>query len=153
MKAKLTSTVFLIALVLVLGCSKKDQPQPTEPTQAETAAPAMPETTKEAVVETVKQVFSTDVDLEKTVADLKTEAAQMDVASLKEAAAKYKKMISEKDIELESLMDKLSAIPMTEKLGKEGQALTSEVKTLTNDLTALKDRFQVYIDALSAKGA
>ena len=159
MKTKWTVTVLLIASVLMFGCSKKDQPQPTEQTQAETEAPGMVDTVKEAAsdaavsaIETVKESFTMDIDLEKTVADLKAEAAQMDVESLKEVATKYKEATAVKETELKALVDKLSAVPLTEKLGKEAQAITGEIKTLTDGVAALQERFQVYIDALTAKG-
>ena len=151
MKKKLMLAVSLIALVLIFGCSKKDQP--AEQTQAEAEAPGMLDGVKEAAVEAAKEAFSMDVDLEKTVADLKAEAAQMDIESLQEVAAKYKEEIVNAEADLKALMDKLSAVPLTEKLGKEAQALTAEVKTLTDGVAALQERFQVYVDALTAKGA
>ena len=149
MKMKLTLTVLLIALILVFGCSKKDQPTD----QAQSDAPNTLDAVKEAAVEAVKESFTMDVDLEKAVADLKAEAAQMDIESLKEVAAKYKEALVEKETELKSLMDKLSAVPLTEKLGKEAQAITGEIKTLTDGVTVLQERLQVYIDALTEKGA
>ncbi|MHC5159109.1 MAG: hypothetical protein ACYSN8_03620 [Planctomycetota bacterium] len=150
---KMTLTVLLIASVLMFGCSKKDTPQPTGETPAETDAPSTLDTVKEAAVEAIKESFTMDVDLEKTVADLKAEAAQMDIENLKEVAAKYKEEIVKAEADLKALMDKLSAVPLTEKLGEEAQALTAEVKTLTDGVAALQERFQIYIDALTAKGA
>jgi TolA-binding protein len=150
---KITLTALLIASVLMFGCSKKDTPQPTGETPAETDAPSTLDTVKEAAVEAIKESFTMDVDLEKTVADLKAEAAQMDIENLKEVAAKYKEEIVKAEADLKALMDKLSAVPLTEKLGEEAQALTAEVKTLTDGVAALQERFQIYIDALTAKGA
>lgn len=153
MKIKLSLTVLLVALVLVFGCSKKDQPQPAEQTPTGIDAPGKLDTFKEAAVGTIKESFTMDIDLEKTVADLKAEAAQMDIENLKEVAAKYKEAIAGKETELKALIDKLSAVPLTEKMGKEAQALTGEIKTLTDAVATLQERFQVYIDALTAKGA
>lgn len=153
MKTKLTLAVLLIALVSVFGCSKKDQPQPTDQTPAGAEAPTTLDTLKEAAVEAVKESFTMEIDLEKTVADLKAEAAQMDIESLQEVAAKYKEAIAGKEAELKALIDKLSAVPLTEKMGKEAQSLTGEIKTLTDGVSALQQRLQVYIDALTAKGA
>ena len=150
---KMTLTVLLIVSVLVLGCSKKDQPSGQTQAEAEAEAPGMLDGVKEAAVEAAKEAFSMDVDLEKTVADLKAEAAQMDIESLQEVAAKYKEEIVKAEADLKALMDKLSAVPLTEKLGKEAQGLTAEIKTLTDGVAALQERFQVYVDALTAKGA
>jgi len=134
MKTTLMLTaVVLMALILVPGCKK-------EPTQTETGTPAAPSS------------FTIDIDLEKTVADLKAEAAKMDVESLKAVAMKYKEAIAGKEAELKTLADKLSAIPLTEKMGKEAQALSADIKTLTDAVSTLKERFQVYLDALTAKG-
>lgn len=94
-----------------------------------------------------------DIDLEKAVADLKAEAAKMDVESLTSVAMKYKDAILEKQAALKPLTDKLAAIPMTEKMGAEAQALTADLKKLTDAIAPLKERFSVYIDALKAKGA
>ena len=138
MKTKLTLTVLLIASVLMFGCSKKDPPQPPEQVPAGTDAQGTLDTLKEAAVEAVKESFTMDIDLEKTVADLKAEAAQMDIESLQEVAAKYKASITEKQTELKALMEKLSAVPLTEKMGKEAQALTGDIKTLTDGVAALQ---------------
>lgn len=150
MKTQLILAVFIV-LALTFGCSKKDQPQSTQ--QAENDTPGMLESAKDAAVEAAKEAFSMDIDLEKTVADLKAEAAQMDVESLKEIASKYKEEIEIKETELKALMDKLSAVPLTEKLGDEAKALSTEIKALTDGVAALQERFQVYIDVLTAKGA
>ena len=147
MKTKFALMVVLLALVLVFGCGKKDQPQAADQSHDQTAG------VMDSAVKAVKDSFSMEVNLEKTVADLKAEAAEMDVESLKKTAAKYKDAIAEKETELKSLMDKLSAIPLTEKMGKEAQSLTAEVKTVTDGLGALRERFEVYIDALAEKGA
>ena len=152
MKTKLTLTVLLIASILMLGCSKKDQPQqPGE--QPKTDAPSPLDTLKEAAVEAVKESFTMEIDLEKTVADLKAEAAKMEIESLQEVATQYKGALIVKETELKALLEKLSAVPLTEKMGKEAQAITGEIKTLTDGVAALQERFQVYIDALTAKGA
>jgi phage-related protein len=162
----MVALLLITGLSLVTGCKKKSPvTPPAEPSEQETtgmmdsmknAADETVQKTTETVKETtaaVKEALTTDINLEKTVADLKAEAAQMDIESLQEIAAKYKKAIAENEAKLKALMDKLSAIPLTEKLGKEAQALTGEIKALTDGVSALQQRFQVYIDALTAKGA
>ncbi len=118
---------------------QKEEPTPT-PTESETQeATGMMDTMKETVTEKVDQVaeavkesFTMDIDLDKTVADLKAEAAKMDVKSLTEVALKYKDTILEKQGQLDGLIQKLKAVPMTEKLGADAQAMTTEIKTLTD---------------------
>jgi hypothetical protein len=177
MKTLWTAVIVLMTcLILVAGCGKKEKPAPTpvEPsgqetgmmdTMKETAGDAAKETTeaaKEAVketteaaketVEAVKESFMMDINLEKPIADLKAEAAKMDVAALTEVAKKYKDAIMEKQGALKSLTDKLAAIPMTEKMGTQAQGLTAEIKTLTESMVPLKERLGVYVDAIKAKG-
>jgi ABC-type transporter Mla subunit MlaD len=148
------------------GCEKKSPPTPpAEPSEQE--APGMMDSMKKAADETVqkttetvkegttavKETFTTEIDLDKAVADLKAEAAQMDIESLKEIANKYKEAMAAKEKDLKALMEKYSAVPLTEKLSEEAQALSGEIKTVTDALAALRERFQVYIDALAEKGA
>lgn len=179
MKARWMVTVLLIAsLSIMAGCSKKEAP-PTAPTEPEpqkeatgmmdsmedTAEEAAKETTTavketaektaavvEKAVETVKEKMSMDIDMDKAIGDLKAEAAKMDVASLTTIAMKYKDAIAEKQAALEPLMDKLKAIPMTEKLGAEAKTLTADIKKLTDAIAPLTERFGVYADAIKAKG-
>jgi hypothetical protein len=160
-------TVVLVAgLSLMAGCKKKTPATPpTEPSEQETtgmmdsmkkAADETVQKTTETVKEAtaaVKESFTMDINLEKTVADLKAEAAKMDVESLTRVAMKYKDAIMDNQAAIKPLMDKLSAIPITQKMGAEAQALTADIKKLTDVITPLKERFQVYVDALKAKGA
>jgi len=154
MKTTLMLTaVVLMTLILTPGC-KKEPPAPVKPAPTETGTPAAPEAVKEPVVEAVKkEAFTMDIDLEKAVADLKAEAAKMDIESLQAVAMKYKNAIAEKEAELKTLMDKFSAVPIAEKLSDEAKTLSADIKTLTDAVNALQGRFQVYIDALTEKGA
>ncbi len=164
MKMKLTVTVLLIASVLMFGCGKEDTPDPQppegKPVQPEAnGAENTIETVKKTVsdagksaVETMKKSFTMDVDMEKTVADLKAEASQMDIESLKQVAAKYKDAITSKNTELKALMDKLSEFSVAEKLSEEAMTVTKELKKLADVAAALEERFQVYVEALTEKG-
>ncbi len=159
MKTRWMVTLLLAASIsLTVGCSKKEPAKTPGGTDAETAT-GMMDSVKNAAADTVKSTteaikekLSMDIDLDKTVSDLKAEAAKMDIESLKTIAAKYKDAITEKQDSLKSLMDKLSAIPMTEKMGTEAKSLTTEIKTLTDSIAPLKERLSVYVDAIKAKG-
>lgn len=167
MKTRWMVTLLLItSLSLMSGCSKKEEPvkTPAEPEAKETtgmmdsmkeAADTTVQKTTEAVKETaeaLKESLSMDIDLDKTVSDLKAEAAKMDVESLTKIVTKYKDAIAEKQTTLKPLMDKLAAIPMAEKLGADAKSLTAEIKTLTDAIAPLKERLAVYVDAFMAKG-
>lgn len=160
MKTRWMVTVVLMATLSLMGGCKKKTPvaPPAEPSEQETTGmmdsmtKAADETVKEATA-AVKEAFTTDIDLKKNVADLKTEAAKMDIESVKKVADKYKEAMTTKEIELKKMMEQYSAIPMTEKAGEKATALTGEIKTITDTLADLRERFQVYIDALAEKGA
>lgn len=160
MKTRWMVTLLLIAsFSLVAGCKKKSSPTPpAEPSEQETTG--MMDSMKKAADETVqktttavKEAFTMDIDLDKAVADLKAEAAKMDVEALTNVAMKYKDAIMEKQAALKPLADKLAAIPIAEKMGTEAKALTADIKKLTEAIAPLKERLTVYIDALKAKGA
>ena len=166
MKTQWFVTFLLITtLSLMAGCKKKTPTAPpAEPAGQETpgmmdsmtkaadeAVQKTTETVKEAAA-TAKESFTMDIDLEKAVADLKAEAAKMDVESLTSVAMKYKDVIMEKQAALKPLLDKLAAIPLAEKMGDEAKALTADIKKLTDAMTPLKDRLDVYVDAIKAKG-
>jgi len=160
MKTRWMVAILLIASIsLMVGCKKKSPATPpAEPSEQETTGlmDSMKQAADETVQKTtaaVKEAFTMDIDLDKAVADLKAEAAKMDVEALTSVAMKYKDAIMEKQEALKPLMDKLAAIPMTEKMGAEAQALTADLKKLTDAIAPLKERFSVYIDALKAKGA
>ena len=158
-------TVVLIAGLSLIGCKKKTPATPpAEPSEQETtgmmdsmkkAADETVQKTTETVKEVaaaVKEKFTMDIDLDKTVADLKAEAAKMDVEALTNVAMKYKDAIMEKQAAIKPLMDKLAAIPMTQKMGTEAQTLTADIKKVTEAIAPLKERFTVYLDAIKAKG-
>lgn len=173
MKRNLTILLAIACVVVLVGCKKQ------EPAKAPTAsgtdkqaqgmldqAAAAVKTAKEevkeaaqtvkqetaATVEEVKQAFTKEVDLNKSVADLKAEAEKMDVASLMQVAGKYKDAIVAKQGEFDAISKKMAAIPMTEKLGAEAQKLTGDAAKLTEAIKSLKDRFDIYVAALKAKG-
>lgn len=159
MKTHWMFTLLLAAALAITGCSKKEEPKPVKPaetgSQTETGVmDAVKETTAKAMEKASETIsnFTADVDLEKTVDQLKAEAAKMSVADLQAVALKYKDAIAKKQVDIDAVAEKLKAIPMTEKLGTEAQQLTTELKTLGEALKPLTDRFMVYVDAIKAQG-
>ena len=165
MKRIIGLLVIVLSVAFTTGCSKKEEPvTPPQPTEqqakgmVEQAAQTAKETTeavKEAVapaIEEVKQAFTGEVNLDKTVADLKAEAEKMDVASLMQVAGKYKDAILAKQGDFKTISEKLAAIPMAQKLGEESKQLTADAQKLTEAIKALKDRFDVYLASIKAKG-
>ena len=95
---------------------------------------------------------SQKVDENKPIAEIKAEAAKMDVEQLRSIAMKYKDALTAKQAEVKKLTDSLAKIPLTEKLGKEAQGLTADIKNLMKSVQALSERFGVYYDQIKAKG-
>ena len=168
MKTRWLVTILLIVSLCVTGgCSKKETPgkAPSEPDAREStnvmdgmkeAADQATQTAQKSVkeaAENIKQSLSTDIDLDKTISDLKTEAAKMDIETLTQVAAKYRDAIVGKQASLENLMNKLKAIPVTEQLSEDAKGLTEEIKTVSEAIKPLAERLGVYIEALKAKGA
>ena len=166
MKRTIGLLVIALSVVFTIGCSKKKEPVKTpapKPAAQQTksvmdqAAQTAQDTTqavKESVTtaaEEVKQAFTNQVNLDKSVADLKAEAEKMDVASLMQVAGKYKDAILAKQGEFNSISEKLAAIPMAQRLGEESKQLTAQTQKLTESLKALKDRFDVYLTAIKSK--
>jgi hypothetical protein len=92
------------------------------------------------------------VDETKPIAEIKSEAAKMDVEQLRAIAKKYKDALLARQAEVKKLTDSLAAIPLTEKLGAEAKGLTADIDSLMKSVQALSERFVVYYDQIKAKG-
>ena len=93
-----------------------------------------------------------DVDLSKTVDEVKAAAAEMDVSQLKAKAQAYQKQIEDKKAEVEALMQKMKDIPLKDKLGEEAKELKGKISEITGSVKALGSHYEAYLDALKAKG-
>ena len=91
-------------------------------------------------------------DEEKSVDSIKTEIEGMDVAKLTAMAEKYKDAIVAKKSDVEAVMTKIKAIPVTELMGDEVKQLKSEIDELTKSIGALKERFNLYYNKIKADG-
>jgi len=132
-KRETLSCLLIVSLCMIVGCSKEgDEGGPPGTGGAETQAAS--------------------VDVEKPVSEIETEAGTMTVDSLKATAMKYKEVILAKQGEIEKMAAKVKEIPIAEALGEEAKTLKTDLANLEASLTALKDRFQVYYDALKEKG-
>lgn len=126
--------VLLASVVLLGGCGKK-----------EPAAPSAPSASGG-----VSEIAG--IDLTASISDLKAAAAKMDLPTLEKTAKQYLDQITAKKGELTKLMDKFSAIPLTQKMGDEAKTLQGDISKLTESISDLTQRFQVYVDAIKAKG-
>ena len=92
------------------------------------------------------------MDTEKPVAEIQAQTETMSVDALKATAIKYKDAITAKQAEIEKVVAKIKEIPITQALGQEAKTVKTDLQNLQTSLQALKDRFQVYYEALKKKG-
>ncbi len=130
-RAVAVSCLLVWLLLAGTGCSKKaDDDAPGGTTRTPTAT----------------------VDTTKPLTELKAEAETMSAENLRSTAVKYKDAILARKDDIEKLTAKIKDIPMMEALGQEAQSLKTDLTDIESALAALKDRFQVYYNALKEKG-
>lgn len=132
-KSDVLSCLLVLCLSITLGCGKKG---------GEPAAPSP----------TAAQAQAASVDTEKPIPEIQAQTQTMNVDALKATALKYKDAIVAKQSAVEKVLAKIKEIPITEALGPEAKTLKTDALNLQTSLKALKDRFQVYYDALKKKG-
>jgi len=91
---------------------------------------------------------SEDADESKPISEVKADAEKMNVEQLRAVALKYKEAIEAKEPEIKKIADKIKEIPITEALGKEATVLKEDLGELNESVTALKERFEIYIGKL-----
>ena len=91
-------------------------------------------------------------DENKPISEVKAEAETMSVEKLRSMAMAYKETFDAKKADIKKLTGKLKDLGPAKMLGDEAKALQADIKELTNSLSALKDRFQVYYNKLKEKG-
>jgi hypothetical protein len=133
-KRGIVSSLLVVSLLIIVGCSKKpEEGKPAGATAPAAGAPAA-------------------VDTEKPVAEVQAQAETMTVENLKATALKYKEAILAKQADISALAAKVKEIPITEALGEEAKKLKTDLTGLETSLKSLKDRFQVYYNTLKTKG-
>lgn len=92
-------------------------------------------------------------DENKPLEEVKAEAASLDTAKLEKAALAYKDAIMAKQGDVEKLMAELKEIPITEMMGDQAKELKGKAEEIKKSVSALTERYQVYVEELKAKGA
>jgi hypothetical protein len=152
MKTKIILTLALfIALVLAASCSKKENPAPPAPEQSQETETNTPDAEKEEVEVEVAEEPLIDVDIDadiaKAVDEIKTQASEMNMASLMNIAIKYKDKLVETQDVLKTLTREITTVSADEKT-----AFLENIQALTGSLMTLKERHKIYLDAIQAKG-
>lgn len=91
-------------------------------------------------------------DLNKSVGEIKQKVAAFDKTQLLAYVDQYKNVILEKKAELEKLTEQVKGLAVTEMISEKGKTLKAELTKYTGQLTALKDRYAVYLDKLKTMG-
>lgn len=170
---KIVYYALVAGLVLGAGCSKENEDGTTEMMSAEEVAEKTQETAvqvtekaaevTEKAEEVTKQateaissltVKAEDVmaDLNKSVEQIKEKVAAFDKTQLLGYADTYKDVILEKKGQLDTLTEKVKGLSAMELIGEKGKALKSELTQYTEQLTGLKDRYNVYLGKLQEFG-
>jgi len=91
-------------------------------------------------------------DVEISVADAEKESTSMSVDDLKAKASEYKAAIATKLEQIEPLTAKLQEIPLAQQMGEEAKGLQADIAAINEDVAALKERLNVYLEALKEHG-
>ena len=91
-------------------------------------------------------------DLDQSVAEIKQKVSGYDPNQLLAYADQYKDVILEKKDQLAGLSEKLKGLSMSELIGEKGKALKTQLTQYTNQLGALKERYEVYLGKLKELG-
>ena len=131
MKMVKTLVAFLLCTsILISGCSKKENGGGSP--EAKGSVPKVSETT--------------------TIESIKNALPKLDIKQLESAAEDYKELISAKNADLTDIMDKITKIPLAEKLGEEAKSLKSELDVITESISSLTERLNLYVDQIKANG-
>ena len=104
---------------------------------------------KEKVLDIAQQF---QADQTSTIPEVSARAKEMAVENLRKMAEKYQIAITATRREVKQLTDQLMALTDAEKNGPQGVDLKAKLDEVYKTLQPLKERFQVYYDALKEKG-
>jgi len=150
MNIKLVRSICLLAIccLLVSGCKKKSEP-PKAPGSTVPETKTMTEAIEAQKSAVEKTVEETAEEVKATAQAMKPE--DMEAAQLREMALKYQSDITAKKDQLVQLNEQLSGIPLTEIAGEKAKNLKTQIDSLTKDIKALTDQFNIYYNLLKEK--
>ncbi len=90
-------------------------------------------------------------DENKPISEVKTEAETMNVDQLRSIAMTYKDAILAKKGEMKKVAVQLKDLPVTKMLSDEAESFKTEIDNLNKSVSALNERFKVYLDKLKEK--
>lgn len=155
--------------VALAGCRKKARPEDTETPQtpsnqlslsdlgdrAAEKANEVAKTANELKDKTVAKVLDLaqqfQADQESTIPEISARAKEMAVENLRTMAEKYHVAITAAQRKVKELTEQFVAMPDAEKDRPEGVKLKTALDEVYKSIQPLKERFQVYYNALKEK--
>lgn len=117
------------------------------------------EVTKEVTAKTEAAVAALNVQAEDVMADLnqsveqiKEKVAGFDKTQLLAYADQYKNVLLEKKDQIADLTEQLKGLSMSEMMGEKSKQIKDQMAKYTGEITALKERYTVYLDKLETFG-
>ena len=137
--SKMAAMVMVSVLIAAGGCKESSGPAPSgSGTSTSTTTSTTPK--------------SLSADLSETVAQVKEKVQQMSMEQLRQKAEEYKTALAAKQEQLDQVVGQLKSIPVMDQMSDEAQGLQTDMKNLSDSIKALQERFNVYVNAIKAKG-
>ena len=90
-------------------------------------------------------------DENKPISEVKAEAETMNADQLRSIAMTYKDAILARKGEMKKVAVQLKDLPVTKMLSDEAESFKTEIDNLNKSVSALNERFKVYLDKLKEK--
>jgi Skp family chaperone for outer membrane proteins len=91
-------------------------------------------------------------DTNKPIDQVRAEAETMNVSQLESAAKDYAGEIAEKQKEAENIQSQLTQLSLQEAMGEKAKKIKDDVARVTQELSALTERYNIYVQRFQAAG-
>ena len=140
---------YALATVLILGTSCKKGEDGTTEVMSAAEVTEQAEAAVSAITVKAEDVMA---DLNQSVEQIKEKVAAFDKTQVLAYADQYKTVLLEKKDQIADLTGQLKGLSMTEMMGDKAKALKEQIAQYSEQLTALKDRYSVYLNKLEEFG-
>ena len=151
-----------LAIVIGAGCKKGEDGTTEVMSAGEVAdktqeaaekAAEMTEQAEAAVGELAVKAEDVMADLNQSVEQIKEKVAAFDKTQVLAYAEQYKTVLLDKKDQIAELTGQLKDLSMTEMMGEKAKALKDQIARHSEQLSALKERYAVYLQKLEEFGA
>ncbi len=120
--------------------------------KAEAVTQEVAQKTEEAVAALNVKKEDVLADLDQSIEQVKKKVAAFEKTQLLAYMDQYKAVILEKKDEIAALTEQVKALPVTELMGDKAKELKSQLSQYSDQFSALKDRYSLYLDQLKEYG-